>query len=221
MPIRKKQLMHRIYQNFLFVVIIVFFSSPILAQVDTIPGKLPVDTVPGISVNPQLIDIFNARPPKDYVIAGITVTGSKSFDQNLIISISGLAVGDKVQIPGTDVFSKAINKLWKQNLIADVEVLFTNLVGNNLYVELAITERPRLEDYKFIGIKKGEKDDLDAKMGLTKGRVVTDNMKVNAADVIQKFFADKGYRNAKVNITETPAPSANAVLLTIIVDKGN
>ena len=134
MPIRKKQLMHRIYQNFLFVVIIVFFSSPILAQVDTIPGKLPVDTVPGISVNPQLIDIFNARPPKEYVIAGITVTGSKSFDQNLIISISGLAVGDKVQIPGTDVFSKAINKLWKQNLIADVEVLFTNLVGNNLYV---------------------------------------------------------------------------------------
>ena len=206
--------MHRIYQNFLFVVVIVFFSNPASAQVDTTP--------PAVSINPQLIDIFNARPPREYVIAGITVTGNKSFDQNLIISISGLAVGDKVQIPGTDAFSKAINKLWKQNLIANVEVFFTNLVGTNLYVELAITERPRLEDYKFIGIKKGEKDDLDAKIGLVKGRVVTDNMKVSAADIIQKFFADKGYRNVKVNITENPAPSVtNAVLLTIIVDKGN
>jgi outer membrane protein insertion porin family len=206
--------MYRIYQNFLFVVIIGFFSSPALAQV--------VDSVPAVSVNPELIDIFNKRPPKEYIIGGIIVTGNKSFDQNLIISISGLAVGDKVQIPGTDVFSKAINKLWKQNLIANVEVFFTNLVGNNLYVELAITERPRLEDYKFIGIKKGEKDDLDAKMGLVKGRVVTDNMKVSAVDVIQKFFADKGYRNAKVNVIEKPASGiSNAVLLTIIVDKGN
>jgi outer membrane protein insertion porin family len=204
--------MHRIYQNFLLIVVIGFFSIPASAQ---------IDTVPSVSIDPRLIDIFNARPPKEYVIGGITVSGNKSFDQNLIISISGLAVGDKVQIPGTDAFSKAITKLWKQNLIADVEVLFTNLVGNNLYVELAITERPRLEDYKFIGIKKGEKDDLDAKIGLVKGRVVTDNMKVSAADIIQKFFADKGYRNAKVNVIENPAAGVtNAVLLTIIVDKG-
>lgn len=206
--------MHRIYQNFLFVLIIGFFSNSVSAQVDTTP--------PAVSVNPQLIDIFNARPPKEYVIAGITVTGNKSFDQNLIISISGLAVGDKVQIPGTDVFSKAINKLWKQNLIADVEIFFTNLVGTNLYIELAITERPRLEDYKMIGVKKGEKDDLDPKMGLTKGRVVTDNMKVSAVDAIKRFYADKGYRNVKVNMSETPASGvANAVLLTILVDKGN
>jgi len=213
LPIRKKQLMHRIYQNFLFVVIIVFLSNTAFAQ---------VDTVPPVSVNPQLMDIFNARPPKEYIIAGITVTGNKSFDQNLLISISGLAVGDKVQIPGSDVFSKAINKLWKQNLIADVEVYFTNLVGNNLYVELAITERPRLEDYKLTGVKKGEKDDLDPKMGLVKGRVVTENMKVSAVDAIKRFFADKGYRNVTVDMRETPVPGgSNAVLLNIIVEKGN
>lgn len=206
--------MHRIYQNFLFVVIIGFFSSPAMAQVDTTP--------PAVSINPQLIEIFNAKPPKEYILAGIIVTGNKSFDQNLIISISGLAVGDKVQIPGTDAFSKAINKLWKQNLIANVEVFFTNLIGNNLYVELAITERPRLENYKMIGVKKGEKDDLDAKMGLVKGRVVTDNMKVSAVDIIKRFFADKGYRNVKVDFTENAAPgTSNAVLLTILVDKGN
>jgi len=205
--------MHRIYQNFLLIVLTTFFSNSLLAQVDTLPP---------VSINPQLLDIFNTKPPKEYTIAGITVTGNKSFDQNLIISISGLAVGDKVLIPGTDIFSKAITKLWKQNLIADVEVYFTNLIGNDLYVELAIVERPRLADFKFIGVSKGEKDDLDTKSGLFKDRVVTENMKVSAIDAIRKFFADKGYRNLKVSLKEEPAKAlANAVVLTFIIEKGN
>ena len=205
--------MHRIYQNFLLIVLATFFSNSLLAQ---------VDTVPPVSINPQLLEIFNAKPPKEYIIAGITVTGNKSFDQNLIISISGLAVGDKVLIPGTDVFSKAITKLWKQNLIADVEVYFTNLIGKNLYVELAIVERPRLADFKFIGVSKGEKDDLDTKSGLFKDRVVTENMKVSAIDAIRKFFADKGYRNLTISLKEERAKGlANAVTLTFNINKGN
>lgn len=205
--------MHRIYQNFLLIVVTTFFSNSLLAQ---------VDTVPPVSINPQLLEIFDVKPPKEYTIAGIAVTGNKSFDQNLIISISGLAVGDKMMIPGTDVFSKAITKLWKQNLIADVEVYFTNLIGNNLYVELAIVERPRLADFKFVGVSKGEKDDLDTKSGLFKDRVVTENMKVSAIDAIRRFFADKGYRNLKVSLKEEPAKGlANAVLLTFNIEKGN
>ncbi|MEN9571503.1 MAG: hypothetical protein RL172_2734, partial [Bacteroidota bacterium] len=204
--------MHRIYQNFLLIVFIAFFSSPALAQVDTLPP---------VSINPQLLEIFDSKFAKEYTIAGITVSGNKSFDENLIISISGMAIGDKVQIPGTDIFSKAINKLWKQSLIADVQVLLTNLVGNNLYVELAIVERPRLADYRITGIKKGEKDDLDTKLGLSRDRVVTDNMKVSAVDIITRHFADKGYRNVKVGITEVPATGVNnAVVLTLLVDKG-
>lgn len=204
--------MHRIYQSFLLILLITFCSNTLLAQVDTTP----------VSINPQLQEIFNAKPPKEYTIAGIVVTGNKSFDQNLIISISGLAVGDKIQIPGTDVFSKAITKLWKQNLIADVEVYLTNLVGNSLYIELAITERPRLSDFIFEGVKKGEKDDLNTKTGLYKDRVVTENMKITAIESINKFYADKGFRNIKVNLKEEKAVgTANAVVLTFNIDKGN
>ena len=205
--------MQRIYQNVLFIVIVAFSSSQARAQV--------ADTTP-VSINPQLMEIFNSKLPKTYIIGGITVTGTKSFDPNLIISISGLAVGDKVQIPGSDAFSKAINKLWKQNLIADIQIYFTNLVGNSLFVELAVTERPRLSDVKFIGIKKGEKDDLETKIGLSKDKVVTDNMKVSALDIIRNFYADKGYRNATVALKETLATGiANAVVLVFTIDKSN
>ncbi len=82
-----------------------------------------------VSVNVPLENIFNSKSPKEYIISDIKVTGTKSFDPNLIISISGLAVGDKVMLPGGDNFSKAITNLWKQNLVSDVEIYFTNLVA--------------------------------------------------------------------------------------------
>lgn len=183
-----------------------------MAQSDTIP----------VSVNPALIDIFNSKFPKEYTIAGITVTGSKAFDPNLIISISGLALGDKVQIPGTDVFGKAIAKLWKQNLISGIEISFTRLVDKDLYIELAITERPRLGEFKFEGIRKGEKDDLEGKVGLLKERVVTENMKLSAVEVIRKFYYEKGFRNVNIQVKEEAYPaSPNSISLTFIIEKGN
>ena len=207
--------MHRIYQNFLLLVITVFISNATIAQVIR-------DTTQPTSANPLLLDILNSKTPKPYTIAGIAVTGNKGFDGNLIISISGLTVGDKIQLPGSDAFSKAITKLWKQNLIADVEIYFTKLVGKDVYVEIAITERPRLSEFKFLGIKKGEKDDLSTKSGLVKDRVVTENMKLSAMDAIQKFYADKGFRNVKTEVKEEKSTgAANSVTLTFNINKGN
>jgi outer membrane protein insertion porin family len=204
--------MQRIYQNILLIVILFLTSQQLIAQTDTIPP---------VSVNPALQEIFNSRTPKQYTIAGISVKGTKAFDQNLIISISGLAIGDVVKIPGTDVFSKAISKLWRQNLVSNVEINFTRLEGNNLYVEIELTERPRLLDFKFIGIKKGEKDDLATKTALAKDRVVTENMKLSAVEAIRKFYYEKGYRNVKIDMQVTPIlTSNNGESITFVVDKG-
>ncbi len=203
--------MHRIYQKCFFIAVLFFTGQNLFAQV---PDE--------VSVNPALQDIFKSRTPKEYTIAGISVTGSKTFDQNLIISISGLAVGDKVQIPGTDVFSKAIAKLWKQSLVSDITIYFTKLEGSNLFIEMEVVERPRLLDYKFTGIKKGEKDDLETKVGLSKDRVLTENMKLSAVEAIRKFYQDKGYRNVSVDMTEKPIEGiGNAVALTFNINKGN
>src|ERR1035437_2287887 len=205
--------MSKIYRIFFFVVI-VLITKTTSAQI----GK---DTVP-TSVNVELENIFNSKTPKEYTIAAIKVTGTQSFDANLIVSISGLAVGDKVMIPGTDAFSKAINNLWKQNLISNVEIYFTSLIGKNLYVEINITERSRVSNFKFVGVKKSEADDLIKKTGLVKGRVVTENMKRSAEDNIRKFFVEKGYRNIDVQVVEKKDTAiTNSVLLTFIVDKKN
>jgi outer membrane protein insertion porin family len=203
--------MHPFYKGILFIVALLVSSQQLVAQHDTVPT----------SVDPALFEIYKSKFPKEYNLAGIKVVGTRAFDENLIISISGLAVGDKVMLPGSDAFGKAINKLWKQNLIADVQVYLTKVVDRDIYIELAIKERPRLASFFFQGVKKGEKDDLDGKVGLARDRVITENMKLSAVEAIKKFYSDKGYRNVTVDMQETVATTiSNAIDITFVINKG-
>ncbi len=205
--------MHRTYRRFLLIAGLFILSQHLLAQ--------QKDTLPP-SVDPALQEIFNTKYPKNYTIGGITVTGAQAFDPNLIVSISGLAVGDKVQLPGSDAFGKAIAKLWKQSLVSSVQIDIVRMQESTIFLEIAIKERPRLIDYKFIGIKKGDIDDLDTKIGLSKDRVLTENMKLSAVEATRKFFYEKGYRNVTIDIEETPAVGiANGTSLTFTIHKGN
>src|SRR5580658_3691502 len=187
----------------------------------TAKAQVTDTTHPAISVDPELMALSTAKTPKEYVIAGIKVTGTKYLDESLLTSISGLTVGDKVTIPGSDNFSKAINNLWKQNLFSNIAIYFTKLVGNSIYLEINVTERPRLSNFYFKGVKKGDGDDLTTKTGLIKGRVVTENMKRVAIQAIKRFYADKGYQDAQVTTTEAHDPAVqNSEILTFTIVKG-
>jgi outer membrane protein insertion porin family len=200
--------MERIYKRIFIIVTLIFSSQFVWAQEP-------------VSVNPELEAIFSSKIPKEYTIAGINVIGAKAFDANLIISISGMAVGDKVTIPGTDVFGKAISKLWRQSLISDIEISLTRLEGTDLYVQFEITERPRLAAFRFEGIKKSEREDLEPKVALVKDRVVTENMRLSALEAIRKFYFDKGFRNVDIKLKEEDAPGLNnAVSMTFYIKKG-
>jgi outer membrane protein insertion porin family len=194
------------------------------AQVTDSTRPQSTDTTRPISIDPELNALATTKTPKEYTLAGIKITGTKFLDETLLVSISGLTVGDKVIIPGGDNFSKAITKLWEQKLFSDITIYYTRIVGNSIYIEINVTERPRLSNFYFKGqgVKKGDADDLAPKSGLIKGRVVTENMKRTAEQAIKKFYADKGYQVCQVRIVETWDPSvANSDLLTFYIDKGN
>jgi outer membrane protein insertion porin family len=179
------------------------------------------DTTHPVSVDPDLLALSNSKTSKEYIVAGIKITGTKYLDESLLTSISGLTVGDKVVIPGGDNFSKAINNLWKQNLFSNIAIYITKLSGNDIYIEINVTEKPRLTNFYFKGASKSESDDLQTKTGLIKGRVVTENMKRSGIDVIQKYYAEKGFQSASVKIIEAKdASSANSETLTFSIQKG-
>jgi len=176
------------------------------------------------SVDVDLINLFNQKTPKKYKIAGIKVTGNRFFDENLLVSISSLNIGDEVMIPGGDAFAKAINKLWGQNYFSDVQIYIIKLEGKSIYIEINVTERPRLSKFEFVGdgIKKGEKEDLMGKTGLVANRIVTENMKRSAEEAIKKYYAEKSYLNVKVDIVaKADTVYGNSVMLIFYISRGN
>ncbi|MDB5211181.1 MAG: outer membrane protein assembly factor YaeT precursor [Sediminibacterium sp.] len=181
--------------------------------------EIPDTTITSIDVD--LLNIFNQKTARKYKITAIKTTGNKYFDENLLLSIVNLNVGDEVSIPGGDNFSKAITKLWRENFFSNVEIFITKLEGKNIEIEIAVTERPRLSKFFFKGIRKGETEDLSGKTGLVPNHVITENMKISAVEAIKKFYAEKGYRDTKVTIVEKKDTSFNNTLvLDFIIDKG-
>lgn len=174
------------------------------------------------SIDPKLLNWRSSRLPAEYIINSITVTGIRYLDSSIVLSISGLQVGEKFTHPGSDIFAKAINNLWRQRLFSGVQVYITRIQDNNLVdIEISVVERPRLGNFKFIGPKKSEAEDLQGKIGLTKQTIITENMRRNINDVTQKYYRDKGFQNVTVRIEEKPDPSyVNSNSLTIYISKG-
>ena len=173
------------------------------------------------SVDPAIMEWENARIPKEYKVGAVNITGIKHLDTAIVLSISGIQVGDKFMHPGTDIFSKAISNMWRQKLFSGVQIYVTAIQGDNVSIEIAVMERPRLGNFKFIGIKKADAEELQGKIGLTKQTIITENIRRNVVEITTKFYQDKGFQNIKIRIDEKPDPAyANSNSMMIYVDKG-
>lgn len=174
------------------------------------------------SVDPGLMALQNARVSKEYTIRSIKVTGLTSLDTSIVRSISGLQVGDKIMIPGTDAFSKAITNLWRQRFFSNVQIYITAVQDDFIDLELNVQELPKLGSFDFIGPKKSEKDDLKGKVQLVKGTIITENTIRNSKEIIEKFYKDKGYMGVTVRVeTKKDAALSNANNLLFYIDKGS
>lgn len=138
---------------------------------------------------------------KTYEIAGISVTGADSYEDFVLIGFSGLAVGDKIEVPG-DQITKAIKRFWKQGLFSDVKIKAQKIEGNKIWLEIALKQRPRVSEVVYNGLKKSEKEDVEVKVGIRNGSQMTPNLSDHAKTVIKKYFAEKGFHNAEVYVLQ-------------------
>jgi len=157
--------------------------------------------------------------PKEFEIGGITVSGVKYLDANVLIMLSGLTVGDRVEVPG-DKITDAVKKLWDQGLFENVQISVTNVIGNQIFFDIYLKERPRLSRFSFTGIKKADADNIREKIRLTKGDYVTDNLLIKTRNIIRKYFEEKGFLNAEVDIVlKRDSAASNNVSMTINISK--
>ncbi len=173
------------------------------------------------SLDPKLIEWKNAKIPKEYTIADVKITGIRYLDTSIIYSIANLQPGDKFMHPGEDIFAKSIASLWRQKFFANVQVYVTKVDESKVWIEVYVQERPRLGNFNFVGIKKSEEEDIQAKINLAKQTIITENTRRDIIEKTSKFYTDKGYRNVSVRIEERPDSSfVNSNAMTIYIDKG-
>ena len=167
-------------------------------------------------VNP---DITYSGTPKTYKLAGLTVTGIEGYEDYVLTGISGLAVGQELEVPGTAI-TDAVKRYWKHGLFSDVSILADSIVGDNIYLKIHLAPRPRISTINYNGLKKTEREDMEKKLGLLKGGQITPNMIDRAKILAKKYFEGKGYKNAEVFIRQRDDVAAkNQVILDIDVDK--
>ena len=158
---------------------------------------------------------------KKYILADVDVTGKISFNKQTVVTFSGLEKGQTINVPGEEI-SNAIKKLGKLGLFSDIDFYVNKIAGDSIYLELSLNELPKLSEVKFNGVKKGKTETLIKDNGLTKGKVVNENLITTTRNYIENTYRKDGFYNAKVNITTIPDTTAgNNVKMLVSIDKGN
>ena len=159
--------------------------------------------------------------PKKYEIGGITISGTKYLNTNTILSISGLKIGDTINVPGAKI-SNAISNLWSQKLFSDINISVEKKIDNLIFLNINLSENKRLSKFNFVGkIKKSDITSLKEELKLMRGKVLTENLINNSIDIIKEYYIEKGFYSAKINYELTEdTTTQNSDNLTFIIDAG-
>lgn len=156
--------------------------------------------------------------PKVFEIADIKFTGLNVLEERALVSFTGIKVGDRIPIPGREI-SEAIKRLWQQGIIADVEFWLTKIEGDRAFLEVRLTERPRILAFDIEGVTSSQASEIKDQVGII-GKVASAPLVKNTELLINKFFIEKGFLNTSVKTTQSKDTLvSDGVRLTFQVDK--
>lgn len=194
----------------LFIAVSILFSFVAQAQEEN--TQTPQNT------SEQELSLENG---KQYQIGGISVTGTKRYNAQTILTAANINVGDTITIP-SEKFSRIIHKLWGYKLFNDIDIYITRTEGDKVFLELAISETPSLTEALVTGVKKKKSEEIIKDADLKKGAKVNESLIAKTKDYITNKYKKEGYLNTKVHIaTKEDTTDANGVKMLINIDKGN
>ena len=167
-------------------------------------------------VNPE---ISYSTSPKHCEIGGINVEGVEGYEDYVVIGLSGLSVGQEIDIPGQEI-TEAVKRYWRHGLFSKVSITADSIVDSKVYLTYHLALRPKITEINYTGVKKSEREDLEGKIGMAKGMSLTKNLIDRAKILAKKYFDTKGYKNAIIDIVQRDdVTGKNQVVLDVDVDK--
>ena len=163
---------------------------------------------------------INYSSPREYEIVDIQVTGVQYLNSNALISLSGLRVGDKIKVPGDEV-TTAIKKLWNQGIIGSVSIFASKIEEDKIWLTIKLTERPRLTRVTIEGVNKTQQGEIEEKIGVVRGKVLTNVLTKNTELAVQRYLEREGYLNAETKVfQQNDTILSNSAYLKIKIDRG-
>ena len=179
-------------------------------------GAQETHTVNDTIYNPKIVF---TNSPSTYELAGISVKGVDNYDNNIILGYSGLAIGQRIEIPGDDLKTVA-KRFWRQGLFSKVQIVVDKIYHDKVWLTFNLRQQPRVSAVNYIGMKGSEKKDIQERLGLVQGSQMTPNIANRIKLLVEKYFADKGFEKAECNVVQREDLSnKNEVLVDIVVDK--
>ena len=164
-------------------------------------------------------DISYAGTPRTCEIGGIAVKGVEGYEDYVLIGLSGLSVGQMITVPGSEI-TDAVKRYWRHGLFSRVSITADSIVGSKIYLCINLATRPRVSRINYHGIKKSEREDMESKLGIMKGSQITPNMIDRAKILAKRYFDDKGFKNAEIQIVQRDdVTDKNMVILDVNIDK--
>src|SRR5690606_21512181 len=173
---------------YLITFTLLFGGQALFAQIQ---GNNPINLN-----NPNEISYLE---PKDYVIAGVRVSGTEYLDGDVLVTISKLVVGQYIEVP-SEATANVVKTLMSQNLFDDVQLYAERIENENIYLEIRVQERPRLTRIDINGLKKTESEEIHKRLNTSAGKIVNENLLKTTQATIQKFLREKSYLYPEIKI---------------------
>lgn len=195
--------------KFFFAILFSIISTATFAQISNsnrLQKSIPADSLSYLN-------------PKDYIIGGVSVAGTKYLDKDVLLQIAKISKGDRINLPG-EASANVLKNMWSQGLFDDVQLNIIRINLDTIYLEIQVSERPRLSRLRLNGIRKGEVEDVQKKLNDKTGKIVNENLLSTTTAIIKKHFNEKGFLNTTVDIKQQRDPAdSNSVILNVNIDK--
>jgi outer membrane protein insertion porin family len=149
-------------------------------------------------------------------ISKISVEGQGRVSADDLLATIKLREG----LPCTDFeVTRDVRALWDMGYFANVEV-DAKVSGDTVALKFRVKERPAIGEVEYVGLDELEKSDLDEKVTLEQGSVLSEPRVRDQLEKIRALYAEKGFFLAQVRYELEPQAN-DEVKVKFIIDEGD
>ncbi len=157
---------------------------------------------------------------QNLIIAGITVEGNVFADEQTVISLSGLRLGESFQYPGDTKIQNAIKNIWNRKQFSDVEIILDKKTSLGAFLVIKVKEFERINKITILNNEEIEADKIKKAIGKTEKEILAPYDIYLIKENIKKLYQKEGLIFAAVEVERQKTDTAHYTNLIIKIKEG-